>query len=318
MDNKKSFNFYVIHGGTNFGFTAGANSGGKGYEPDVTSYDYDAPVSEQGVPTPKYMAIRRLLESYLPNGKTFIPVPDSIPAIELPVINLQPFTTIWDNLPQPVNSVQPKSMEAFGQDYGFILYRTELVGHKSGKLTVTDVHDYATVFLNGEYIGKLDRREGINSINLPQPNVTTPVLEILVEAMGRINFAENLIDRKGITDRVTLNGMTLMNWKVYNLPVDSKFIYNIRSSAKTLNKPGVIFRSSFFITKTGDTFIDLSNYTKGIVWINGHNLGRYWNIGPQKRLYCPQSWLKNGPNELLILDIHQTTAKPVFCFKTQE
>jgi beta-galactosidase len=318
MDNKKSFNLYVIHGGTNFGFTAGANSGGKGYEPDVTSYDYDAPINEQGDATPKYLALRKLIGSYLPKGKKLPPVPDPVTVMEIPSIALQPFTSVWDKLPAPVLSVQPKPMEAFGQDYGFILYRTELVGHKSGKLVVTDIHDYATVFLNGAYIGKLDRREGINSIEIPACNVQVPVLEILVEAMGRINFSEYMIDRKGITDRVTLNGMTLMNWKVYNLPMDKKYIFDLRSSGKTLNKPGIFFRGNFFIEKTGDTFFDLTNYTKGILWINGHNLGRYWNIGPQKRFYCPASWLSSGLNEILIFDLHLTEPKPVFGMKTLE
>jgi hypothetical protein len=228
---------------------------------------------------------------------------------------MKPFSSFWDNLPQPVSSVQPKTFEAYGQDYGFILYKTELIGHKKGKLTVTDIHDYATVFLNGTYIGKLDRREGINTIDIPASNVEFPVLEIFVEAMGRINFAQYLIDRKGITDRVTLNGMTLMNWKVYNLPMDKKFIFSLRSSGKNLNRPGVFFKGSFFLSNEGvlpgDTFIDISNYVKGIVWVNGHNLGRYWDIGPQKRLYCPASWLKVGTNEILIFDLHQTEGKPI-------
>ncbi|MGB8491946.1 MAG: beta-galactosidase, partial [Bacteroidales bacterium] len=210
MDNKKSFNLYVINGGTNFGYTAGANSGGKGYEPDVTSYDYDAPVNEQGRATPKYMALRKLIGSYLPKGKKLPPVPDPIPAIELPGMGLSQFTSVWDNLPEPVNSDQPKPFEALNQDYGFILYTTELADHKKGRLTVTDLHDYATVFLNGEFIGTLDRREGINSIDIPESKAEHPVLEILVEAMGRINFAQDMIDRKGITERVTLDDTTLM------------------------------------------------------------------------------------------------------------
>ncbi|MEI6050720.1 MAG: beta-galactosidase [Bacteroidota bacterium] len=323
MDNKKSFNFYVIHGGTNFGFTAGANSGRKGYEPDVTSYDYDAPVNEQGQATPKYMALRNLIGSYLPKGKKLPLIPDPVPAIEITSVVMQPFTSVWDNLPQPVSSVQPKTFEAYGQDYGFILYKTELIGHKKGKLTVTDIHDYATVFLNGKYIGKLDRREGINTIDIPESTVEFPVLEIFVEAMGRINFAQELIDRKGITDRVTLNGMTLMNWKVYNIPMDRKFIYNLRSSGKTINKPGIFFKGSFILTReegnlSSDTFIDVLNYTKGIVWVNGHNLGRYWEIGPQKRLYCPAPWLKEGMNEIIVFDLHETEAKTVTGFKTLE
>ena len=318
MDNKKSFNLYVIHGGTNFGYTAGANSGGKGYEPDVTSYDYDAPIDEQGKPTGKYMALRRLIGSYLPKGKKLPPVPEPIPSYEIPSIGLSQFTSVWDNLPQPVNSVQPKPFEAYNQDYGFVLYSTELIGHKKGKLTVTDLHDYATVFLNGEYIGSLDRREGINSIDIPESKVDKPVLEILVEAMGRINFAQYLIDRKGITDRVTLNGMTLMNWKVYNLPMDDKFIYSLRSSNRNPGKKGIIFKGNFFLASAGDTFLDVSNFKKGVAWVNGHNLGRYWEIGPQKRLYCPASFLRQGSNEMMVFDLHQTAPQIVVGFKTAE
>ncbi len=323
MDNKKSFNFYVIHGGTNFGFTAGANSGGKGYEPDVTSYDYDAPINEQGNPTPKYYALRNLLGTYLPKGKKLLPVPDPLPAIELTPVMMTSFSSIWDNLPKPVNSVQPKPFEYYNQDYGFILYKTELIGHKKGKLTVTDIHDFATVFLNGKFIGTLNRRDGINSIDLPASDVAVPVLEILVEGMGRINFAQNLIDRKGITDRVTLNGMTLMNWKVYNIPMDKKYMYDLRSSGSNLKKPGQFFRGNFMLSGAGgimpgDTYIDLTGYTKGLVWVNGNNLGRYWNIGPQKRLYCPATWLKEGLNEVIIFDILQTEARPVNGYKTIE
>ncbi len=316
MDNRKSFNLYVIHGGTNFGFTAGANSGGKGYEPDVTSYDYDAPINEQGQPTSKYMALRNLIGSYLPKGKKLPAIPEPVPAIEISAIGLQPFNSVWNLLPEPVASIQPESFEGYNQDYGFMLYRTELIGHKSGKLTITELHDYATVFLNGNYIGKIDRRLGENSIEIPGSDVKNPVLDILVEAMGRINFALDIIDRKGITERVTLNGMTLMNWKVYNIPMNRKIIYDLRSSGKNLNKPGLLFKGNFMSMEKGDTFFDLSNYTKGIIWINGHNLGRYWNIGPQKRLYCPDSWIKEGLNEVIIFDLHQTEPKPIFGFKT--
>jgi beta-galactosidase len=311
MDNKKSFNFYVIQGGTNFGFTAGANSGGKGYEPVVTSYDYAAPINEQGKATPKYMALRKLIGSYLPKGKKLPEIPEPLKTIEIPLFFPVRFTSVWDNLPEPVNSVTPMPFEAYGQDYGFILYQTKLIGHKKGKLTVTDIHDYATVFLNGNYIGRLDRREGINTIDLPASDVPDPILEIMVEGMGRINYGQYLIDRKGITDRVTLDGMTLMNWKVYKLPLDSKFIYDIRSSGRVMNKPGIFFKGNFSLLYVGDTYFDLSNYKKGIVWVNGHNLGRYWDIGPQKRLYCPAPFLRQGLNEILIFDLLETEPKPV-------
>ena len=262
MDTRKSFNFYVIHGGTNFSYTAGANSGGKGYEPDVTSYDYDAPVNEQGVATPKYMLLRKLIGSYLPKGKTLFPVPAAVPTTELTSINMQPFTAVWDNLPQPLSSVKPETFESLGQDHGFILYKTVLTGPKSGKLIVTDIHDYATVFLNGSYIGNLDRRAGINSIDIPVSDIEAPVIEILVEAMGRINYGKNFEDRKGITDSVTIDGKTLLNWQIYQLPMDKKYIWDLRSSARSIKKPGVFFRGNFFLTSaqgdTGcDTFIDL-------------------------------------------------------------
>ncbi|CAL1517570.1 beta-galactosidase family protein [Chitinophaga sp. MM2321] len=311
MDTKRSFNLYVIHGGTNFGYSAGANSGGKGYQPDVTSYDYDAPINEQGSATPKYEALRQLLASYLPKGKKLPPVPAAIPAISFPAVTLTPFTSVWDHLPEAVHSVQPQPFESYGQDYGFMVYKTSLIGHKSGKLTIRDLHDYATVFLNGKYIGKIDRRLGEKSIDLPKSDVQNPVLEILVEGMGRINFAEAMIDRKGITDRVILNGMTLMNWEVYGLPMTEKYVSALTPSADHATKAGQFFKAAFTLDKTGDTYIDMSAYKKGIVWVNGHNLGRYWEIGPQKRLYCPAPWLKKGVNEIIVFDLHQDVAAAV-------
>ncbi len=315
MDNKKSFNFYVVHGGTNFGFTAGANSGGKGYEPDITSYDYDAPINEQGLPAPKYFALRNLISKYVKN----IPdLPKPIPSIEIPEIKMQLFSSVWDNLPKPKQVVQPKPMEMLDQYEGFILYKTKLIGHKSGKLTITDLHDYATIFLNGKYIGKIDRREGEKTIDLPKSDVKDPVLEIFVEGMGRINFGQSIIDRKGITDRVTLNGMTLMNWEVYNLPFDTKYIQSIKRSNISRDRKGFFFKGTFDLTETADTYVDMSNYKKGVVYINGKNLGRYWDIGPQKRLYCPAPWLKKGKNEIIIFDLLETEPRSVNGVKTLE
>lgn len=305
MDTKRSFNLYVVHGGTNFGYTAGANSGGKGYEPDVTSYDYDAPINEQGRVTPKYEALRQLLASYLPKGKKLPPVPAPVPVISFPEVTLTPFTSLWDHLPKAVHDVQPRPFEAYGQDYGFMLYKTTLIGHKSGKLVIRDLHDYATVFLNGQYVGKIDRRLGEKSIELPKTNVANPVLEVLVEGMGRINFADAIIDRKGITERVTLNGMTLMNWDVYGLPLPEKEVAGLTASSGNTGRPGQFFKGTFALAQTGDTYIDVSAWKKGLIWVNGHNLGRYWEIGPQHRLYCPASWLKKGNNEIVVLDLHQ-------------
>lgn len=302
--NKKSFSLYVAHGGTNFGFTAGANSGGKGYEPDVTSYDYDAPISENGNAKPKYFSIRNAIA-----GATFLnldPVPAPIPSMSVPKFDCRPVASVWDNLGTPLSMPQPKPFEALGQNQGYMLYRTKLIGHKNGRLDVHDLHDYATVFVDGKYVGKLDRREGVMGIDLPKATTAVPVLDILVEGMGHINFAQNIIDRKGITDRVTLNGMTLMDWQVFKLPMDDQWMTKVKPSAARPNEPGTFFAATFDLSKVADTFFDMSSFEKGVVWINGHNLGRYWKIGPQKRLYCPASWLKTGANKVMVFDMHKS------------
>ncbi len=312
MDNKKSFNFYVIHGGTNFGFWAGANAfSPTQYQPDVTSYDYDAPINEMGQATPKYMALRNLLAKYTPAKQKLPAIPAAMPVIEIPEISLTASAGVWENLPVAIPSVQPKSMEMFGQKEGFILYRTKLIGHKSGKLRITELHDYATIFVDGKYVGKLDRAKEENIIELPASTSANPQLDILVEGMGRINFAEYMIDRKGITDRVSLNGMTLMNWQVYNLPVDEAYLNKLKFTTGSAARPGVFFKGEFQLAATGDTYLDVSQWEKGVVWVNGHNLGRYWNIGPQKQLYCPAPWLKKGKNEIVIFDLHLLNPKPV-------
>jgi beta-galactosidase len=319
MDHRKSFNFYVIHGGTNFGFWAGANSfSPTQYQPDVTSYDYDAPINEMGQPTPKYFALRKLLAKYLPAHQKLPDIPAPIPVISIPEINFTESASLWDNLPEAIQSPQPRPMEMFDQKAGFILYRTSLIGHKKGKLCITDLHDYATVFVDGKYIGKLDRSKAENTIELPASTSENPQLDILVEGMGRINFAEYLIDRKGITDRVSLNGMTLMNWQIFNLPMGENDPGNLKFISGEPTKPGNFFRSEFNLTETGDTYVDVSQWKKGLVWVNGHNLGRYWNIGPQKQLYCPATWLKKGKNEIVIFDLHQLTPNPVKGVKSME
>jgi beta-galactosidase len=322
LTNRKSFNFYVAHGGTNFGFSAGANSGGKGYEPDVTSYDYDAPIDEQGRATAKYIALRDLIAQYLPTGVTLPPIPEAIPSVAVPEFAMAPMASLWSHLGKPIVSVVPRTFEAYGQNQGLMLYRTTLVGRKSGKLAITDLHDYAQVFVDGKLIGTLDRRLGEKAIDLPATTNPMPVLDILVEGMGHINFAQDMIDRKGITDRVTLSGMTLMNWHVFALPLDDAWMTALKTSvaspspgadvpAADAARPGMFFKGTFRLDKPSDTFIDMTGYRKGVVWVNGHNLGRYWDIGPQTRLFCPAPWLKAGANEVIVFDLHKTDASPL-------
>ena len=318
LKNKKSFNFYVIHGGTNFGFTAGANAfSPTQFQPDITSYDYDAPINEQGQATPKYFMLRNMISKYVDYKIPDLPKPVS--TIAIPAIEMKYMTSIWNRLPAPVLSVQPKPMEDFGQNQGLMLYRTKLIGHHSGKLKIWEPHDYALVFLNGIFIDTIYRDGGDWTVDLPKTDLENPVLDILVEGMGHINFAQFMIDRKGITDRVTLNGMTLMNWEIFSLPMDAAYVNKAAKPDRGMdNRKGMFFKGTFPIPEAGDTYFDLSNYSKGMVYINGHNLGRYWNIGPQQRLYCPADWLQKGNNEIIIFDLLLTESKPILAFKTLE
>ena len=312
MDHKKSFNFYVIHGGTNFGYWAGANAfSPTQYQPDVTSYDYDAPINEMGQATPKYFALQKLLAGYLRAGQKPAALPADLPVIQIPEINLTQTASVWDQLPPAILSPQPKPMEMLGQTSGFILYRTSLIGHKKGKLRITELHDYATIFVDGKYIGKLDRCKAENIIELPASTTSNPKLEILVEGMGHINFAEYMIDRKGITERVSLNGMTLMNWEIFPLPFDEDYLKKLRFASADAARPGSFFKGEFDLKETGDTYLDVAKWEKGVVWVNGHNLGRNWKIGPQTRLYCPAPWLKKGKNEIVLFDLHRLSPEGI-------
>lgn len=304
LEHKKSFNLYVVHGGTNFGFTAGANSfSPSNYQPDITSYDYDAPVNEMGQPTAKYYMLRNLIDHYTQKRLPEIPQPPK--SITVPEFKLHKTDDIWNHLPAPVYTPQPQPMEYFDQNQGLICYKTTLVGHKSGKLRIWEPHDFALVYLNGVFIDTVFREGGKWEVDLPKTGIKNPVLEILVEGMGHINFAQFMIDRKGITDRVTLNGMTLMNWETYLLPMDEAFASNFHPAASQtalIDKGCNLFSGSFMLSETGDTYLDMSHFSKGVLYVNGHNLGRFWNIGPQYRLYCPASWLKKGANEVLVFD----------------
>ena len=171
------------------------------------------------------------------------------------------------------------------------------------------------------FIDTVYRDGGKWEVDLPKTTVKDPVLEILVEGMGHINFAQFMIDRKGITDRVTLNGMTLMNWQTILFPMDEHFLAT-HQPALTGKQPAAklcnFFKGNFNLQETGDTYFNLSNYSKAVVFVNGHNLGRFWNIGPQQKLYCPASWLKKGANEIIVFDLHQQEAATISANETMD
>ncbi len=312
-----SFSLYMTHGGTNWGHWAGANS--PGFAPDVTSYDYDAPISESGVATPKYYALREALAKYMPKGQKQPKVPAAIRTTSIPSFTLTEVADIFSNLPEPVKSADIMTMEELDQGFGSILYRTTLPAiDESSLLTVNEPHDFAQIFINGNYIGTLDRRNGDRQIRIPAVG-RGDTLDILVEAMGRINFGRAIKDFKGITDRVELTidrdgrpfTCDLKGWQIYCLPdtyefytsLDYKPAAEAAAPDSTGRSPRGVYRGTFNVSRPADTFLDFETWGKGLVYVNGHPMGRIWEIGPQQTLYMPGCWLKKGENEILIFDI---------------
>jgi beta-galactosidase len=301
-----SVNLYMFEGGTSFGLMAGANYG-KAYQADTTSYDYDAPLDEAGRPTPKFYAFRDVISRHL-HTADLPPVPQTIPVIEIPAFKLAESASLWKNLGQAIRSAQPKTMEAVGQSYGYILYRTKIGGPLKGDLVINEARDYAAVFVNGHRVGTLDRRREQSRIPVEMA-AGTNTLDILVENLGRINFGPRLRDdRKGITQSVTLDGRALEGWEIYPLPMNDP--ESLQFSTDSVKVPA-FYRGTFYLDAPGDTFLDVSKLGMGVAWVNSHNLGRFWNIGPQQTLYVPGIWLKKGRNEVIVFDLQDDLGAPL-------
>lgn len=301
MDRKISFSLYMAHGGTSFGQWAGANA--PAYAPTTSSYDYNAPIDEAGNPTDKFYAIRDLLKNYLQEGETLADIPQNPEkTITIPTIRFTQTAPLFANLPTPRRSVDVMPMEYLNQGWGSVLYRKTIPASSTPQqLTIKDVHDWATIYINGMPVGTLDRRKSENSIEIPARK-NAARLDILVEGMGRVNYGEAIIDRKGITDKVLLENSELKNWTIFSFPVDYAF------QTKALFKPQAAkgpawYKSSFTLNETGYTYLDMSSWGKGMVWVNGHNLGRFWKTGPTQTLCVPGCFLKKGTNEILVFDI---------------
>ena len=305
LDRNISFSLYMTHGGTTFGWWGGANN--PAYSAMCSSYDYDAPISEAGWTTPKYFLLRNLLESYLPEGTVLPEPPAPYPVIEIAPITDWQVAPLFENLPEPKQAETVGPMEMFGQGWGTILYRTTLKEDIRGTLHLDEAHDWTQVFANGKLLGRLDRRHGEFTLPLKEELKKGTQLDILVEAMGRVNFDKSIHDRKGITKKVeVLDGdksVELKEWTVYNLPPFYEFVSRKNyKNGKPVAGPAY-YKATFRLDKTGDTFLDMQTWGKGMVWVNGHALGRFWEIGPQQTLYMPGCWLREGENEIIVLDL---------------
>lgn len=320
IDNGASFNIYMFHGGTNFGFTAGANHNqGHGYEPTVTSYDYCAMLTEWGDYTPAYHAVRKLLcekQGIEPPELPESPKLQSIGKVEL-TETASLFENL-DNIGEKHHVPVPEGMEYFGQNFGLIYYETTLKGkYNASPMYVKNVHDFAEVYFDGEKKTSIDRTlysvEGKTTLKdvifKKKKGESSPFLMpalsgerkigVLVDTMGRVNYGGNMLDRKGISD-IYLGIQRLMNYDVWTLPLDN--LDKLKYSSSVKKEEPVFLKGSFKTDSKADCFIHLDGFNRGCVYINGFNLGRFWKVGPQKSLYIPGTLLKDE-NEIIVFNI---------------
>lgn len=312
LENDISVNFYMFHGGTNFGFMNGANYHDE-QRCTVTSYDYDALLTEAGDLTEKYHLVKDILKKYEHKIKKhknhkYFSVKES-KKMNYGDVEFTEYGTFKENLDlisKHYTSPYPLTMEELDQDYGFILYKTTIKGKLEAlKLNLQEVRDRALIYLNGEYQGVIDRnnkQEILLSADGPEST-----LEILVENMARINYGPLLKDPKGITEGVRIGNQFLFNWDIYTIPL--KDIENIKYGNGNKEEYPTFYRGSFEVKEVGDTYLDFEGWEKGVVFINGFNLGRYWKAGPQKRLYLPAPLLKEGKNEIVVFELHKDNKK---------
>lgn len=321
-----SFSLYMTHGGTSFGHWAGANS--PGFAPDVTSYDYDAPINEYGQATPKYWELRHTMEKYNDGGKLPAPPKAPMPVITIPKFVFTEYAPLGNGMGSSVQSRDIRSFEDMDMGWGIADYSTALPKIPVGSmLTLNEPHDFAQMFVDGKYIGKIDRVKNEKTLMLP-PVEKGAELCIRIEAMGRINFGRAIKDYKGITKEVTISAemdgheasWNLKNWTIVPIPdnyetavkalsVGTETSKRTRQHAKLLTKAGY-YRGHFTLRKPGDTFLNMEAFGKGQVYVNGHAIGRFWNIGPQQTLYLPGCWLKQGRNEVIVLDVVGPKGEP--------
>jgi len=300
-----SFSIYMAHGGTSFGMWSGADHPGAGFliKPDTSSYDYDAPISEAGWVTPKFNETRALLSKYLQPGETLPEPPAANPVMAIAPFSLTESAPVFENLPAPIAANGLHNMESYDQGRGCILYRTTLAAGPAATLTVGQAHDFAWVYLDGKQIGVWDRRYALKPVALPA-HAAGAQLDILVEAMGHTNYGKEINDRKGLADFKISGDGTIQpaQWLVYPLGLDTPMLTGLKWKNGSAAGPA-FWHGSFNVEKPADTFLDLHTWGKGVVWVNGHCLARFWNIGPTQTAYLPGAWLKSGQNEVTVLDL---------------
>jgi beta-galactosidase len=297
LSRKASLNLYMVHGGTSFGMMAGASQSTGSYRGNVTSYDYDAPIDEAGHTTPKFFAYRDVILKH--TGGKALPVPEPAKVIAVPEFQLKalsPDDSYWG---KPIISQTLLTMEQVDQAYGYIYYSTRLERPVHNEPLVLDpVHDYAQVYVNGTRVGSLDRHYNQTTVML---NTNGPVfLGIIVENTGRLNSTKHMRDEWKGLKTARLSGIPLTGWMITKMPMESLPTFHTKQAPKAGRHFAV---GTFHLAEAGDTFLDVSELGKGVLWLNGRCLGRFWNIGPQQTLYVPGPWLRQGENSVVAYDL---------------
>ncbi|MFJ6789386.1 glycoside hydrolase family 35 protein [Streptomyces angustmyceticus] len=300
-----SVNFYMAVGGTNFGWYAGANLSGSAYQPTVTSYDYDSPISESGELTAKFHAVREVLAKYTTVPDTPLPAtPPRMPAQRIAVRESVPVMASLDALSTPLRRTAPVHMEALGQSYGLIHYRTRVRGAQgTRRLRVTGLGDRALVFGDGKRIGTFDRNQPDHTLDVTATGGST-TLDLLVDPTGRINFGQGLNDPKGISGKVLLDDEELHGWEIRRLTLDD--LSPLRFTGDHTPTGPAFHRARVHVDTPADGFLAFPGWDKGMVWLNGFALGRYWSLGPQVTLYAPSHLWRRGHNDLVVLEMERT------------
>ncbi len=307
MLRRGSLNMYMFIGGTNFGFMSGANHYER-FAPDVTSYDYDAILTECGDVTLKYYAVRDVIKKYV--SEPLPEVPGNRKKKAYGKVKLTEKAGIFDNLnnlSEPVRSDVPLCMEKYGQGYGFIAYRTVLGrDYNDAKLSFESLGDRAQIYINKDLVGIVYIND---SLEIRISAKEGDILTVLCENMGRANFGSKMMRKKGIAGRCLLNDKIHFGWDVYTLPMNN--LDKVEYTEKDVYEKSVFYKGNLMIDEPYDTFISLENFTKGFVVVNGYNIGRYWEIGPQKTLYIPASLLKKGENEIVVFESDGIKGEPM-------
>ena len=295
-------NIYMFEGGTNFGFMNGSNYYDE-LTPDVTSYDYDGVLTEDGQLTEKYRLYKQVISKYrdIPEVRFSTEIKRKAYG-KLTVGDRVSLFSVLDDISKPVFSVFPQSMEKLGQSYGYILYHSTLDTEEGvERIRLWKANDRANIFIGQRKAAVLYDRELLEEHKLDIRCDKGEPLDILVENMGRVNFGPYLeLQRKGIDHCVQINGHMHNNWQQYTLPLDN--VDEIDFSKDYIENTPAFYRFTFDVEESCDTFLDFEGWGKGCAFVNGFNIGRFWKIGPQRRLYIPAPLLNKGENEIIIFE----------------